>query len=87
MNRFTDFPREIRDMIYTFYLVVDAEIMPYEENYDPVKATVATPPQLALLRTNKMIRAEATNIFYAKNTCTYSGPYLSLSNCLSIANH
>ena len=80
MTTFTDLPPEIRDMIYTLCLVEDREIFPYEERYDPVKATTVMPRTSllqALLHVSKSVSAEAASIFYSKNTWRI-GPSLSI---------
>ena len=42
--------------------------MPYDEYYNVPKKHHANPPSLSLLRVNKMVRAEAIQILYGKNT-------------------
>ena len=68
MPKLTNTPREIRDQIYGYCLIVDGEIMPYDEYYLASKKERAAPPNLSLLKVNKMVRAEAMEIFYGKNT-------------------
>lgn len=62
-------PREIRNMIYKFCLVVHGEIVPYKENYDRDTAQDYTgdKPMVALLAVDKAIRQEAASILYGKN--------------------
>ena len=68
MPKLTDIPREIRDQIYSYCLLVDGENMPYDEYYLVSKKYQAIPPSLSLLRVSKKIRAEAMQILYGKNT-------------------
>jgi len=65
-SRFLALPAEMRNRIYRALLVADE---PIEANCSNIKACIA------LLRTSKQIRAEATAIFYAENksVATVSG--------------
>lgn len=68
-SAFMRLPREIRNMIYRFCLIVNGEIVPYKENYDRDTAQDYTgdKPMVALLAVDKAFRKEAASIFYGKN--------------------
>ena len=80
MERFLDFPREIRDEIYAICLVSDYTIVPYAdpcEDAENEKSDQAISAKEAILNhgllgTSRMIRDESSSIFYGRNTfhCT-----------------
>ena len=71
MTGFLDLSREIRDMIYALALVVEDVIVPYSEFYplsDEELSFRKNMPTTGLLGVNKLIGAEAAEVFYGKNT-------------------
>lgn len=68
-SAFMRLPREIRNLIYKFCLIVHGQVVPYKENYDRDTAQDYTgdKPILALFAVDKAIRKEAASIFYGKN--------------------
>ena len=67
MARFVDLPREVRNQIYHYCLVVQGEILIYDEGYCVPKEQQARPPSLNLTAVNKLIRTEALEVLYRKN--------------------
>ena len=67
MARFVDLPREIRNQIYEYFLVVKGEIMVLNEIYHVPNKQRAQPPSLVLTAVSKLIRAEALEVLYGKN--------------------
>lgn len=68
MAAFLDLPREIRDMIYDYCLVVSDAIDPHPIPHERRRTTPRTSrPEVALLRVNRMVGAEATEALYGQN--------------------
>ncbi|KAI4101590.1 MAG: hypothetical protein LQ339_004979 [Xanthoria mediterranea] len=84
MAGFLSLPREIRDMIYDYCLVVNGEIVPHPAEYEyprykPAHVTeqprnyMDRKPDVALLQVNKEIREETCPILYGRNLWRMSG--------------
>ncbi len=69
MPHFLKLPREIRDMIYDYCLLVQGEIIPYPTYYEKEEIGRPLPqkPDIALLQVNKQIRAEAADMLYGQH--------------------
>lgn len=68
-HRFTGLPQEIRDAILELCLIVDGPINPYPAHYEdrnPFEKT-SRKPDVALLKVNKQVSAEASRILYGGN--------------------
>ncbi len=66
---FLGLPREVRDMIYEYCLVVNYELNPHPTDYEQYEMQRPLPrkPDVALLKTNKQIHDEAAIVLYGKN--------------------
>ena len=71
-----DMPREIRNQILELCLLVDGTINPYPAFYEDKDhfANCNRKPDIALLKVNKVLNREATNLFYSMNTWQLSSP-------------
>lgn len=71
-----DMPREIRNQILELCLLVDGTINPYPAIYEDKDhfANCNRTPDVALLKVNKVLNFEATDIFYSMNTWQLSSP-------------
>ena len=69
MSAFLSLPREVRDMIYRFCLERDFIIVPHPttRNEKRIHRRQNDLPSVALLATNKQLRAEARAILYFNN--------------------
>lgn len=69
-------PKEIRDQILKLCLLVDGTINPYPAFYEDKDhfANCNRKPDIALLKVNKVLNFEATDIFYEENTWQLSLP-------------
>lgn len=68
MSHFLRLPREVRDLIYEYCLVVEGILdpcTPYYEEKNPENAK--RKPETALLRVNRSIGDEAAQMLYGKN--------------------
>lgn len=84
-------PREVRDMIYGLLLTFEEPIKVSSpgESKDPVHRSTRIPNRSAILRVNKQIYAEASNIFYSENTFifgNFSGRAIGLENLHGMAH-
>ena len=69
-------PKEMRDHILVLCLLVDGTINPYPAFYEDKDrfANCNRKPDLGLLKVNKVLNFEATDIFYGMNTWQLSSP-------------
>ena len=69
-------PKELRYQILELCLLVDGTINPYPAFYEARDqfAKCNRKPDIALLKVNKVLNFEATDIFYSKNTWQLSSP-------------
>ena len=69
-------PKELRDQILELCLLVDGTINPYPAFYEDKDhfANCNRKPDIALLKANRVLNFEATDIFYSKNTWQLSSP-------------
>ena len=76
MPSLTDMPREIRYQILELCLFVEGTINPYPAPHEDKDqfAKCNRKPDIALLKVNKLLNSEATDIFYKNNTWQLSSP-------------
>ncbi|KAI4256454.1 MAG: hypothetical protein L6R42_006210 [Xanthoria sp. 1 TBL-2021] len=86
MVAFLDLPRETRDAIYEYCLLVEGEIVPYPTEYayhpyksdkpaEQQKSCMDRKPDVALLPVSKQIREETCPILYGRNLWRVSDTY------------
>lgn len=84
MAAFLDLPREVRDIIYEYCLVVKGEIVPYPACYEFPRLGQCQPlnqrdymrrrPDVALLQVNQQFNEETSPILYGRNLWRLSKP-------------
>ncbi|KAL8644308.1 MAG: hypothetical protein Q9226_007831 [Calogaya cf. arnoldii] len=72
--RFLDLPREIRNIVYEYSLVIDGEIVPYPSDLEKPGTAKYKKPTARLLGTCHQIRDEAHEYLYRHNLWRISFP-------------